>query len=92
MVRPIPRLTTRAGYSASSVSGKTPQFNILQPLGSLAYTYHQPLASVELELIRNVAWVANWNYAQYGEHDFVGPTEPRYFHSNDVTLGLKYAF
>ena len=92
MVRPPPRLTTRAGYSATAVSGKTPQFNILQPLGSLAYDYHQPLASLDLDLVRNVTWHAGWNYSQYGENDFVGPTMPRYFHSSEVTLSLKYGF
>jgi opacity protein-like surface antigen len=92
MVRPIPRLTTRAGYSATSVGGKIPQFNILAPLGSLAYTYHQPLASLDLDLVHNLVWHAGWNYSQYGEEDFVGPTTPRYFHANDVTLSLKYAF
>jgi opacity protein-like surface antigen len=92
MLRPLPRLTTRAGYSATAVGGKIPQFNILQPLGSLNYDYHQPLASLDLDLVRNVTWHAGWNYAQYGEGDFVGPTAPRYFHSNEVTLSLKYAF
>jgi hypothetical protein len=92
MVRPLPRVTTRAGYSATNVNGKTPQFNILEPLGSLAYTYHQPVASLDVDLVRNLIWHAGWNYSQYGEGDFVGPTTPRYFHANDVTLSLKYAF
>ena len=92
VVRPLPRVTAHAGYSATSVSGKTPQFNILQPLGSLDYDYHQPLAGVDLDLVKNLTWRAGWNYSQYGEGDFVGPTAPRYFHSNEVTLSLKYAF
>ncbi|MBZ5667822.1 MAG: hypothetical protein LAO30_24925 [Acidobacteriia bacterium] len=92
MIKPAPRVTTRFGYSITSVGGKTPQFNILQPLGSLAYNYHQPVASVDVDMARNFGWHAGWNYYQYGEKDFVGPTLPRYFHANDVTLSLKYAF
>jgi hypothetical protein len=92
MIKPIPRVTTRVGYSVTSVGGKIPQFNILQPLGALAYNYHQPLASVDVDLIRNLTWHAGWNYYQYGEKDFVGPAAPRYFHANDATLSLKYAF
>jgi opacity protein-like surface antigen len=92
MVKPLPRLTTRAGYSVTSVDGKTPQFNALQPLGSLAYNYYQPIASLDLDLVHNLTWHAGWNYSQYGEKDFVGPTTPRYFHANDMTLSLKYAF
>lgn len=92
MVRPLPRLTTRAGYSATSVTGSIPQFNILQPLGSLDYVYHRPVASVDVDLVHNLGWHGEWNYSQYGEGDFVGPTAPRYFHSNEVTLSLKYAF
>jgi len=35
---------------------------------------------------------AGWNYYQYGEQSFVGPTDPRYFHANNVTLSLLWAF
>ena len=92
MVRPLPRLTTRAGYSTTSVTGSIPQFNVLQPLGSLDYLYHRPVASVDVDLVHNLGWHGEWNYSQYGEGDFIGPTAPRYFHSNEVTLSLKYAF
>jgi hypothetical protein len=92
MIKPVPRVTTRFGYSITSVGGKTPQFNILQPIGSLAYNYHQPIASIDVDLARNFAWHGGWNYYQYGEKDFVGPTSSRYFHANDVTVSLRYAF
>jgi hypothetical protein len=92
MFKPVARVTTRFGYSVTSVGGQIPQFNVLQPLGSLAYNYHHPLADLEVEVARNLTWHAGWNYYQYGEKDFVGPTSPRYFHDNDATLSLKYAF
>jgi hypothetical protein len=43
-------------------------------------------------LVHNLTWHAGWNCVQYGEKDFVGPTVPRYFHVNDMTVSLKYAF
>jgi len=48
------------------------------------------------ELSYDVAkyWSLNayWNYDQYSEGSFVGPTSPRYFHDNRTTLSVKYAF
>ena len=92
LLRPAPRVTTRIGYSITSVSGSIPQFNILQPQGPLSNTYHLPLADVDVDIAHDLAWRLGWNYYQYGENDFVGPTAPRYFHANDVTVALKYAF
>ena len=90
--KPVARLTTRFGYSVTSVGGQIQQFNILQPLRSLAYNYHQLVAGLDVDLARNLIWRAGWNYYQYGEKDFVGPTASRYFHANNATLSLKYAF
>ena len=92
MLKPMTRVTTRVGYSITSVDGKTPQFNILQPLASLAYNYHQPVASVMVDLGHNLSWNAGWNYYQYGEKSFVGPTAPRYFHANTATISMRWAF
>lgn len=33
-----------------------------------------------------------WNYYEYKEGSFVGPTAPRYFHANSLTESLRYAF
>ena len=46
MFKPHARVTTQVGYSINSVNGQTPQFNALQPPGSLQYNYYQPLANV----------------------------------------------
>ena len=92
MLKPAQRLTTRFGYSITSVGGETPQFNILQPLGSLAYNYHQPVANLSLQLSPRLDWNAGWNYYQYGEKSFVGPTAPRYFHANNATVSFRYSF
>jgi hypothetical protein len=92
MLKPVKRVTTKVGYSITNVDGRTPQFNILQPLGSLAYNYHLPVANLGVDLGHSLSWNAGWNYYQYGERSFVGPTGPRYFHANTATLSLEYAF
>lgn len=92
MFKPWHKVSTQLGYSIVSVGGETPQFNALQPLGSLQYNYHQPLATIALDVGHNVALKAGWNYYQYGETSFVGPTDPRYFHANNATLSLRWAF
>jgi hypothetical protein len=86
------RVSTQVGYSVTSVSGQTPQFHSLQPLGSLQYKYHQPLASLAIDIGHNLTVKAGWNYYQYEEGSFVGPTDPRYFHANNATFSLRWAF
>jgi hypothetical protein len=88
----LPRTTLNVGYSITSVGGTTPQFNILQPLGSLSYNYHQPLADVAIDLGHNLLWKVGWAYTSYGEKSFVGPTDPRNFHANNATISLRWAF
>ena len=91
-LKPASRVSLQAGYSITSVGGETPQFNALQPSGSLLYNYHQPLANVSIDIAHNISWKASWNYYQYGEKSFVGPTDPRYFHANNATFSLLWAF
>lgn len=90
--RPHARITTQVGYSITSVDGQTPQFNVLQPFGSLQYNYHQPLANLSVDIGHNLTARMGWNYYQYGEKSFVGPTDPRYFHANNATFSLRWAF
>jgi hypothetical protein len=90
--KPHARITTQVGYSITSVGGQTPQFNALQPFGSLQYNYHQPLANVSVDIGHNLTARMAWNYYQYGEKSFVGPTDPRYFHANNATFSLRWAF
>ncbi len=90
--KPAKRVTTNVGYSITSVDGSTPQFNILQPLGSLEYTYSQPVANLSVDIGHKLAYNMGWNYYQYDEGSFVGPTAPRYFHANSVVDSLRYTF
>ena len=91
-VKPVQRLTANFGYSITKVDGTIPQFNVLQPLGSSQYDYYQPVANMSIDLGHKLAWNNGWNYSQYNEGSFVGPTAPRYFHANALTESLRYAF
>jgi hypothetical protein len=85
-------LTANLGCSITSVDGRIPQFNILQPLGSSQYNYYQPVANLSVDLGQKLAWNTAWNYYQYNEGSFAGPTAPRYFHANALTESLRYEF
>ena len=89
---PVERVTLRLGYNIVDNQGTTTSFNALLPLGPLSSTYQTPLAAVDVNIYKNVTFKAGWNYYQYNEGSFVGPTAPRYFHANNATLALRYAF
>src|SRR6516225_4577843 len=89
---PVQRVTVRLGYNIVDNQGNTTSFNTLLPLGPLQSTYQTPLAAVDVLVHKNVTFKAGWNYYQYAEDSFVGPTAPRYFHANNTTLALRYAF
>jgi hypothetical protein len=90
--KPAKRVLANVGYSITSVDGSVPQFNILQPLGTLQYKYQQPVANLSVDIGHKLAYNMGWNYYQYGEGSFVGPTAPRYFHANSLTESLRYSF
>jgi hypothetical protein len=52
----------------------------------LAYNFNS------VDLGHRLAYNMGWNYYQYAEGSFVGPTAPRYFHANSVTESLRYTF
>ena len=92
LLRPVNRIAFRVGYSIVNDNGDTTQFNLYQPLGPLASRYQLPLAGIEFNVYRNMSFRGGWNYQNYNENSFVGPTAPRNFHANETTLAIHYAF
>lgn len=92
MFKPVNRVTARLGFSVTDVNGNTLILDPLQPLGPLASRFEQPLAAIDVNLSKQLSWHGGWNYYQYNERSFVGPTLSRYFHANVTTLSLIYAF
>ncbi len=92
MVKPTKRVTTQLGYSLTSVGGQSPLLNPLFSDPTLHYNYHQPTANLSVDVVDHLSWNLGWNYYQYNEKVFVGPTSPRYFHANVATIALRYAF
>ena len=90
--KPVPRVTAWLGYSLTSATGDTFIIDSLSPTGPLTYRYHLPLAAVNINLTRRMAFKSSWNYYDYHEYSASGPTLPRNFRGNVTTLSLHYAF
>ncbi len=91
-VTPVQRVTMRMGYSIVDNQGNTTSLNNLLPLGPLSSSFQSPLAGVDFKVYKDVTLKTLWNYYQYSEGSFVGPTAPRYFHANNTLMALQYAF
>ncbi|WP_157467888.1 outer membrane protein [Edaphobacter aggregans] len=89
---PVKRLHATGGYRISSVDGTAPPINIRQVPGSLQSQYQTPYGGVAFDLAPNWTWKGDYNYYSYGEGAPAGPTLPRAFHANIVTLSVRYAF
>src|SRR4029079_18860748 len=92
VANPAKRMRVGFGYGVVMTDGNTTILNLLQPLGTLRLTYHQPTGSISYDIAKNVSLNAYWNYDQYHENAFTGPTLPRYFHDNRTVLSARYAF
>jgi hypothetical protein len=86
------RTMVNAGGSITNVDGSVPQFNIWQPQGTAQYKFYQPVVYLTVDVGHKLYWNSGFNYFQYNEGSFVGPTNPRYFHANNLTESLRYAF
>jgi hypothetical protein len=89
---PVKRFHLNAGYRISAVNGSTDAINIRQVNGSLQSYFQSPYAGVSWDLEPQWTWKADYNLYGYGEGLPVGPTLPRNFHGNIVTLSVHYAF
>ncbi len=90
-VKPVKRVNLGAGYTVTSTTGSTLILNPNAPTGPLSYNYHLPLATLAVELSKNLTYKTGWNDYDYHEKSGPGPTLPRNFHGNVFTLSLRYA-
>jgi hypothetical protein len=89
--KPARRVNLGVGYTVTSSTGSTLILNPNAPTGPLSFNYHLPLASVAIQLSRNLTYKASWNYYDYNEKSSSGPTLPRDFRGNAFTLSLRYS-
>ena len=92
MLAPVKQLRTNLGYRISSVYGNTIYDNPRQVPGALDSQYMSPFGSVAWTVHPGWIWRGEWNYYGYGESGGIGPTSPRAFHSNVVTIAMHYEF
>ena len=89
---PIRKLHSSVGYRISSVNGNTLYLNVRQVPGALISKYQSPFVNIAFTPHAGWIWKADWNYYDYGEGGPVGPTSPRDFHANVITLAMHYEF
>jgi hypothetical protein len=89
--RPIQRVTAYVGYSLTSTVGSTLILNPLAPTGPLSFNYHLPIGAVDIKFTKSWMFKANWNYYGYNEKSDPGPTLPRDFRGNTITLSMRYS-
>ena len=97
--KPVKRVTLSAGYSIVHTDGSSPLTYAFIPISPLQYTYHRPLAALEIEIAGGLALKGGFNYYDYNERgtsDLIpysgGATAPRNFHANTGTIALRYSF
>jgi opacity protein-like surface antigen len=92
MLNPVKKLHAAAGYRMSAVNGSAPPINIRQVPGSLQSQYQTPYGRIAYDLTPNWTWKGDYNYYSYGEGSPIGPTLPRSFHGNVITLAIRYSY
>lgn len=90
-LKPVKRVTAAVGYTVTSSNGNTLILNPIAPTGPLAFNYHLPMASLVVQMAKNIAFKGGWNYYDYNEKSNPGPTLPRDFRGNTFTLSLRYS-
>lgn len=92
MVSPQKTLRANVGYQISAVNGTTEFLNPREVPGSLQSKYQSPFVNFAWTIRPQWTWKGSWNYYGYGEDGPVGPTSPRNFHADILTLALHYEF
>lgn len=91
VLKPVNRVTAGIGYTVTSSTGSTLILNPIAPTGPLSFNYHLPTASLAVKINDRLTYKTGWNYYDYNEKSDPGPTLPRDFRGNAVTLSLRYS-
>ena len=74
------RVTTILGYTGTFAGGNergsTLFLNPLQPGGTIAFNYHKPFASVQVDIYKGLTWKAAWNYYGYNSKSPMNTSVP----------------
>jgi hypothetical protein len=92
MLVPVKAVRSNIGYRISSVFGNTVYDNPRQVAGALQSQYMSPYANIAWTVHPGWIWKGDWTYYGYGEDGAIGPTLPRAFHSNVLTIAMHYEF
>jgi len=92
MIAPVKALRSNIGFRVSGANGNTVYDNPRQVPGALQSQYMSPYANIAWTVHPGWIWKGDWNYYGYGEDGAIGPTLPRAFHSNVVTIAMHYEF
>ena len=90
--QPVKRVTATAGASVMQSAGSFLDLNTLQVPGSLRSRFVRPEAAIAVALSPRMTWKAAWGEHRYDEDSPVGPTAPRNFRTELVTMSLRYGF
>jgi hypothetical protein len=89
--KPVRRVQAIVGYTVTASNGNTLILNPAAPVGPLTFMYHLPVIGVAVDVREHWTWKAGWNYYNYNEASAPGPTAPRDFRGNVVTILLRYS-
>lgn len=87
----VRRTQAVVGYTVTASNGNTLILNPAAPLGPLTFIYHLPVIGLSVEVTEHWMWKVGWHYYNYNEDSASGPTAPRDFRGNVVTISLRYS-
>ncbi|HEX8712372.1 MAG TPA: hypothetical protein VF730_10900 [Terracidiphilus sp.] len=90
VLTPVKHFQSTLGYRVSSIDGNMEFLNPREVPGTLKSKFQTPYAGLSWKVNHGWAVHGDWNYYGYGEDGLAGPTAPRNFHNNIVTIGLRY--
>jgi hypothetical protein len=89
MWKPVHRVTATLGYSGSFAGGTTVFLDPLQPAGTLAFNYHKPFTSIQIDIYKGLSYKTTWNYYAYASKLPFNPSIPVTVSGTAVNYALQ---